>query len=78
MCLCHGSFGNALCLRPNEDGPKHILAAKSEKTVLAEGFESLDIAQTLGLGLMTGITGVGYYFLAKFTEEVDSDFLTLA
>ena len=78
MCLCHGSFGNVFCLRPNEDNSKHILAAKSEKTVLAEGFESLDIAQTLGLGLMTGITGVGYYFLAKFTEEVDSDFLTLA
>lgn len=78
MCLCHGSLGNTLCLRSDNTRAIQDLGGESEKDVLHGGFESLDLAQTLGIGLMTGLAGVGYYFLTRSSDEVDIDFLTLA
>jgi lantibiotic modifying enzyme len=35
-------------------------------------------AQTMGVGLMTGLTGAGYYLLGTIDLNFDYDFLTLS
>lgn len=79
-CLCHGTAGNILCLDSmRTDSPlpeKSVLAFKEE--VIEFGFESLDRAQTLGIGLMTGVTGIGYYFLRMSRSKFDCGFLSLS
>lgn len=78
LCLCHGVLGNIFCLsQPHMDNfgdwDKSI-----ETQLMVNGFESLDAAQSIGVGLMTGVTGGGYYLLTKASGQVDRDFLTLA
>ena len=79
-CLCHGTSGNLLCLgafQSQEVALKNQMAI-FEKNLFEEGFSSIGAAQTMGIGLMTGLTGAGYYLLGKSKAKVNFDFLTLS
>jgi len=79
-CLCHGTGGNLLCLGAfsSNDKTLQIYMDQFEKDLLEMGFSSLGAAQTMGIGLMTGLTGAGYYLLGKGEPKVDFGFLTLS
>jgi lantibiotic modifying enzyme len=53
-------------------------AEKAYEQLINDGFESLDIAQSLGTGMMTGLAGAGYYLLSKTSRKIDQDFMTLS
>jgi lantibiotic modifying enzyme len=77
LCLCHGVLGNIFCLsQPNAE---HLpeWGNNIDADLLDNGFQSLDQAQSLGVGLMTGVTGAGFYLLAKASGTTDRGFLTL-
>ena len=77
-CLCHGRAGNIISLS-NASIPQEIINRQMfsfENSIFKSGFSSLGAAQTMGVGLMTGISGLGYYFL-KDTHGINLDFLTL-
>jgi type 2 lantibiotic biosynthesis protein LanM len=76
-CLCHGTFGNIEPLvyaskyskfnSHTDDLEKIINEVLDEFT--ESGFKSLLANQTLGLGLMTGLSGVGYGLLRLHAER---------
>lgn len=78
-CICHGSVGNLMCLKAC--GFDHIrgkdLSDRLMLEILNEGFSSFGRAQTMGIGLMTGLIGSGYLFLSESDSEIDLKFLTL-
>jgi lantibiotic modifying enzyme len=80
-CLCHGSFGNALCIHLSDY--KHIenkyFHNLNVNDYLQSGFLSFGAAQSMGVGLMTGLSGAGIYLLGRNTKEaVDYGFLSLS
>jgi lantibiotic modifying enzyme len=79
-CLCHGTGGNLLCLRKLSSENKMIsrLTNQFQVDLLESGFSSMGVAQTMGVGLMTGLTGAGYYLLGISDLNFDYDFLTLS
>jgi len=79
-CLCHGTGGNLLCLRKLSSENKMIsrLTNQFQVNLLESGFSSMGAAQTMGVGLMTGLTGAGYYLLGTSDLNFDYDFLTLS
>ena len=79
-CLCHGTGGNLLCIAAHapENANLNDLMKHFETNLLKSGFLSIGAAQTMGIGLMTGITGAGYYLLGRSDPRVDYGFLTLA
>jgi type 2 lantibiotic biosynthesis protein LanM len=79
-CLCHGTAGNLLCLSDFGPGRRPIkrLMERFDADLLTSGFSSLGAAQTMGIGLMTGLTGAGYYLLRRANPGIDHGFLTLA
>jgi len=70
-CLCHGSMGNLepLIMAAGHEKYAHYDSVKSEivreaiSHIERDGFTSLLPSQTLSIGLMTGLTGVGYSLL---------------
>jgi lantibiotic modifying enzyme len=80
-CLCHGSFGNALCInftgsRLTESKYFHDLNIND---YLQSGFLSFGAAQSMGVGLMTGLSGAGIYLLGRNMKELaDYGFLSLS
>lgn len=79
-CLCHGTGGNLLCLRKfnSENDLLKKLSHQFHIDLLESGFSSMGAAQTMGIGLMTGLTGAGYYLLGADDPNFDFDFLTLS
>ncbi len=79
-CLCHGTGGNLVCLASNysEPGVLEKLMVEFEEDLMATGFSSFDSAQTMGIGLMTGLSGIGYYLLNRGSQKKDLSFLTLS
>jgi type 2 lantibiotic biosynthesis protein LanM len=79
-CLCHGTAGNLLCISKNNGNSKILdnLMVDFERDLLATGFSSFDSAQTMGVGLMTGLSGVGYYLLIRSRQQKDLSILTLS
>lgn len=79
-CLCHGTAGNLLCIAPNapENANVNSLIDQFEADLLKSGFLSFGAAQTMGIGLMTGLTGAGYFLLGRGEPQVDYGFLTLS
>jgi lantibiotic modifying enzyme len=79
-CLCHGTGGNLLCLRKSCHDNKHYkkLTNQFQLDLLESGFSSLGAAQSMGIGLMTGLTGAGYFLLGVNDVYFDYDFLTLS
>jgi lantibiotic modifying enzyme len=79
-CLCHGTAGNLLCILANAPDKSNIdnLMEHFEADLLKSGFLSIGAAQTMGIGLMTGLTGAGYYLLGRSDHQVDYGFLTLS
>jgi type 2 lantibiotic biosynthesis protein LanM len=79
-CLCHGTGGNLLCLRKynSENDLLKKLSRQFHTDLLESGFSSMGSAQTMGIGLMTGLTGAGYYLLGANDLNFDFDFLTLS
>lgn len=78
QCLCHGSLGNLepLLIASHEFpefGDWSDLINRAAKGVLAEietkGWKSILPNQTLGNGLMTGISGIGFAFLRLRNPE---------
>lgn len=81
-CLCHGSLGSISCLPDSHSfypGPDHKLELlrKCEDVLFADGFSSFGSAQTLGSGLMTGLSGAGFFILSQENENLSFDFLSL-
>lgn len=79
-CLCHGTLGNLLCLQAtnrNEDQVKKNMLS-GEISLIGAGFKSLGAAQTMSVGLMTGMAGAGYFLLGQDRADTNFDFLTLA
>jgi type 2 lantibiotic biosynthesis protein LanM len=70
-CLCHGSMGNIEPLimaashkkYAHYDSTKSNIVQEAIRHIEREGFTSILPNQTLSIGLMTGLTGVGYSFL---------------
>jgi lantibiotic modifying enzyme len=79
-CLCHGTGGNLLCIVSHLPDNSNLngLMRDFESDLLKDGFSSLGAAQTMGVGLMTGITGAGYYLLGRSDPQIDFGFLTLS
>jgi len=79
-CLCHGSAGNLLCLAStwSEEGCFQSQFARLDSELVTDGFESLGAAQTMSIGLMTGLSGAGYYLLGRASKSIDNGILTLA
>ena len=79
-CLCHGTGGNLLCISTTNPKPEVLekLMAEFEDDLMRTGFASFDAAQTMGVGLMTGLTGIGYYLLIRSKQHKDLSFLTLS
>lgn len=79
-CLCHGTAGNLLCIAACELGSREVSEhmEKFEKDLLMSGFSSFGAAQSMGIGLMTGLAGAGYYLLGRSEPRGDFGFLTLA
>lgn len=79
-CLCHGAAGNLLCIVAHEPDKSNInnLMEHFEADLLKSGFLSLGAAQTMGIGLMTGLTGAGYFLLGRSDDRVNYGFLTLS
>ena len=79
-CLCHGTAGNLLCILANAPDKSNInnLMEHFEADLLKSGFLSIGAAQTMSIGLMTGLTGAGYYLLGRSDHQVDYGFLTLS
>lgn len=79
-CLCHGTAGNLLCIAAHapENANLNNLMDRFEADLLMSGFLSFGAAQTMGIGLMTGLTGAGYYLLGRSEPRVDYGFLTLS
>jgi type 2 lantibiotic biosynthesis protein LanM len=79
-CLCHGTAGNLLCVAGHASINAKInnLMKQFEVNLLESGFISTGAAQTMGIGLMTGLTGAGYYLLGRADSRVDYGFLTLS
>jgi len=79
-CLCHGTAGNLLCISKNNGDSKLLdnLMVEFEQDLLATGFSSFDSAQTMGVGLMTGLSGAGYYLLIRSSGQKDLSILTLS
>ena len=79
-CLCHGTAGNLLCVAGHASINANInnLMKQFEVNLLESGFISTGAAQTMGIGLMTGLTGAGYYLLGRADSRVDYGFLTLS
>jgi len=79
-CLCHGTAGNLLCIATGE--PTNInlnaMVERFDADLLSSGFMSFGAAQTMGIGLMTGLTGSGYYLLGRVEPIVDFGFLNLS
>jgi type 2 lantibiotic biosynthesis protein LanM len=79
-CLCHGTAGNLLCIATGK--PKTVnlnaLMEQFDADLLSSGFLSFGAAQTMGIGLMTGLTGSAYYLLGRREPTVDFGFLTLS
>lgn len=78
-CLCHGSLGNLepLLMRRKYAGTAGETIDDKISVALSDfasnGFESLIANQANGIGLMTGLSGVGYALLRlKFPEVVPS------
>ena len=80
LCLCHGYFGNIISLSNSNLNSMNLdnWAKNAYEQLINDGFESLDIAQSLGIGMMTGLAGAGYYLLSKTTRNIDQDFMTLS
>lgn len=79
-CLCHGSVGNLFCLEssvPSNDRLESFEGTCNSK-LLNSGFSSFGAAQTMGVGLMTGLAGAGYFFLSRSDTRFNRGFLTLA
>ena len=80
-CLCHGSAGNLGILKKiSKLKPINSLNKKLNdfnKKLTEDGFSSFGASQSIGLNLMTGITGAGYYFLDQSSKDNVLDFLTL-
>lgn len=70
-CLCHGTLGNLEPLLVAKHYPEfseraakvHDFFRQTLETIVSEGWRSLLPSQTLSLGLMTGLSGVGYSLL---------------
>jgi type 2 lantibiotic biosynthesis protein LanM len=79
-CLCHGTGGNLLCLSSTSSDSEVLenLMVEFEDNLMATGFASFDSAQTMGVGLMTGLSGIGYYLLIRSRKNKDLSFLTLS
>jgi len=79
-CLCHGTGGNLLCLSAKFSDPDVLenLMLNFEEDLMEAGFASFDAAQTMGVGLMTGLSGIGYYLLIRSRQQNDLGFLTLS
>jgi type 2 lantibiotic biosynthesis protein LanM len=79
-CLCHGTGGNFLCISSKNSEMEVLdkLMVEFEADLFETGFVSLDDAQTMGIGLMTGLSGIGYYLLIRSRHDKDSSFLTLS
>ena len=52
--------------------------ANFEVDLLKSGFSSHGSAQTMSIGLMTGLCGAGYSLLGRSDPSVDFGFLTLS
>ena len=78
-CLCHGSIGNLMCLKACgiDESAQKKLSAKVFSSVLQDGFLSFGRAQTMGIGLMTGLVGAGYLFACDSRSVSNLKFLTL-
>ena len=80
-CLCHGTAGNQLVidliLKKQLGQSIPDIDVLSNRDVLKNGFSSFGLAQTLSLGVMTGLAGAGFYLLAKDGVTDSLDFLTL-
>jgi type 2 lantibiotic biosynthesis protein LanM len=78
-CLCHGTLGNLLCLQATEidDFKIQQLKRESEIALAKYGFKSLGAAQTMSVGLMTGLVGAGYYLLGQVAPDTNFKFLSL-
>ena len=79
-CLCHGTSGNLLCISNKNSEPEALekLMVEFDEDLLDTGFASFDAAQTMGIGLMTGLSGIGYYLLIRSRQDKDLGFLTLS
>jgi lantibiotic modifying enzyme len=79
-CLCHGTGGNLLCISTTDSEPEILekLMVEFEDNLMETGFASFDSAQTMGVGLMTGLSGIGYYLLIRSKKKKDLSFLTLS
>jgi lantibiotic modifying enzyme len=79
-CLCHGTGGNLLCLRKSSLQSEQFreLSSQFQFDLLESGFSSMGAAQSMGIGLMTGLTGAGYLLLGAKDVNFDYDFLTLS
>ena len=79
-CLCHGTAGNLLCIssRSIKDKALNDHFNNFESDLLKSGFSSLDPSQSMSIGLMTGITGAGYFLLGRADKTIDYNFLTLS
>jgi lantibiotic modifying enzyme len=80
MCLCHGTAGNLICLAKFKLGNllANAMSEQLKSDLLHSGFSSMGAAQTMGIGLMTGLTGAGYYLISKDRPQVDFGFLSLS
>jgi lantibiotic modifying enzyme len=79
-CLCHGAFGNQVILEAIDQpiGKLDCDIEAARKALITSGFASFGAAQTLSIGLMTGLSGLGLYFLSKSSQNSKKfDFLSL-
>lgn len=79
-CLCHGSAGNLYCIAAATGDFDYFTktTAGYETDLFENGFCSFGAAQTMSLGLFTGITGAGYYLLSQEYRDINCDFMTLS
>lgn len=79
-CLCHGTIGN---LEPIFDCQKYSIypdfceeyeksLSKIFNDIKKNGWHSLLPSQTQNIGLMTGLSGLGYFLLRQYENEIPS------
>lgn len=84
-CLCHGTLGNIEALVyaarfkkwSSHSGEYRETLGKIHESLISEGWTSLTADQTLNMGLMTGIAGVGYSLLRFARPDVIPSVLLL-
>lgn len=79
-CLCHGTIGNYLimdfCKKDSEGYRDNFFSIKND--LLENGFSSLNSAQSMSIGLMTGFAGAGYFLLSSEEKSINYDFINLS